>query len=101
MIKKRILSFFDFMQQYPHTTPGRVALANELKRLAVYDDEIEEINSLVDLMATASKIKDGKALGSLTGSLWGEYCAAAGRPFFEEYSSNADSKKRGREKHLG
>ena len=101
MKKLPVLSFFDYMQQYPHIIPGRTALATELKRLAVFHDEIEEINSLIDLMTVAHKfIKDGKALAAITGSLWCEYCAVSGRPFFEESFDNEQQKKRGRKKHL-
>lgn len=101
MQKLPVITFFDYMQQYPHTIPGRIALASELKRVAEYHDELKEINSLADMMTTIPQfIRGGRALASVTGSLWAEYCAVSGHPFLEEGFSNVHNQKRGRKKSL-
>lgn len=101
MPKKYTMTFFEYMQQYPHTKQNRRLLADELRRIAEHYVEIKEIDSLVDLMTKAPQlVKDGRALAAINGRLWSEYCAVAGRPFFEECFSNDRNQKRGRKKDL-
>lgn len=95
MSKKQILSFFEFMQLYPHTDPARKALAAALAVAVKYHaDEIYGIDSLVNMMALIPKyVKCYEALPAIKPTLWCEYCTIAGRPIFEEYISNEPNRK--------
>ena len=98
MAKLLPLSFYDFMQQYPHKFAGRRALAANLKELAPSRPFLKDINSLVDLMAASNYLTDDRAAHAISGALWCEYCTITGRSVFEEYSS--DEQRECREEDL-
>lgn len=74
----RIISFYQYMMDYPHSFPDRLALAAEMQRLASDYPEIERIDSMMDLFNISRLLKDGQALEAVSGNLWCEYCAASG-----------------------
>ena len=76
-----LMTFYRFMQEYPHTDPDRVALAAHMKQLAKRHTEVKKIDSLVDLKIVASYMTNPAALRAVEGgTLWCEYCAACNHP---------------------
>ena len=75
---KTIINFFDYMMNYPHQFPDRLALAAEMKQLARNHEEVKEIDCLMDLMTFSRLLEDPRAVEAASGSLWFEYCAASG-----------------------
>jgi len=83
---KRIITFYQYMMHYPHKSPARLELAAELCRLAKlpqFKDQITKIDSLSDMMSASMLVEDPMAADEASGSLWCEYCTAAGRPICE------------------
>lgn len=83
MAKRGEITFFEFMQHYPHTDPDRLALAANMQQLAPKHKDLEEIDSLVDLMIASKILTDNKAKRAVTGALWCEYCTISGHPMIE------------------
>ena len=77
---KRIITFYEYMMDYPHQIPARLALAHELGKLARHHEEVKKIDSLMDLMMVSRLIESGPAHDAASGSLWCEYCAVSGHP---------------------
>ena len=77
---KKIMSFYDFMMHFYLKDPDRYALAYNMKKLAPRHPQLKGIDSLADLMLSASILTDPDARKAVTGSLWCEYCAVSGHP---------------------
>lgn len=78
--EKKIMSFYDFMMHFYLKDPDRYALAYNMRKLAPRHQELKQIDSLSDLMISASILTDPDAKAAVTGSLWCEYCAISGHP---------------------
>ena len=81
--EKRAMSFYDFMMHFYLKDPERYALAYNMRQLAPQHKELKQIDSLTDLMISASILTDPDAKAAVTGSLWCEYCAISGHPIGE------------------
>ncbi len=75
-----IMSFYEWMLEYPHEDTSREMLAEELQRLAQEDPRIEEIDSFFDLITISDSLNDPGSLQAVTDDLWCEYCAACNHP---------------------
>ena len=78
--KKQIMSFYDFMMHFYLVDEDRYALAANMKKLSRKHPELKDIDSLSDLMLSASILTDPDAREAVSGDLWCEYCARTGRP---------------------
>ena len=77
---KKIMSFYDYMMHFYLKDPDRYALAYNMRKLAPRHQELKQIDSMSDLMLSASILTDPDARAALTGSLWCEYCTVTGHP---------------------
>ena len=77
---RKPISFFDFMQRYPHDDQGRRILAYHLKQLAKKYKEIRKIDSLIDLMAARDIMTDPEAIAAVDPALWCEYSSMTNHP---------------------
>lgn len=80
MVRDQFMSFYDYMMNYPHRLPDRLALAAELRNLAKYHHEVKEIDSMMDLFMVSRLLKGDAAIEAASGGLWCEYCTACNRP---------------------
>ena len=80
-MEKPTLTFYEFMQQYPHEQPYRQQLARHLKQLAKRHTEVKRIDSFMDLMMVSTYMLDRDAFRAVSGDLWCTYCAACNHPF--------------------
>ena len=83
---KKIMSFYDFMMHFYLKDPDRYALAYNMRKLAPRHSELKQIDSLKDLMMSASVLTDPDARAAVTGSLWCEYCTVSGHPIDDQNS---------------
>jgi len=74
------MSFYEYMMHYPHDIPERLALAENMKKMAPRHKELREIDSMMDLFLAERYLTDDEAAKGITGSLWCEYCIACNRP---------------------
>lgn len=74
------MTFYQWVQQYPHEDAGRIALARHMKDLAKRHHEVKKISSYYDLVTVASYMTDRLAFKAVSEELWCEYCTATGRP---------------------
>lgn len=82
MAGKMKISFYEFMQRYPHEKPAVRALAYDMREIAIKNPNAVRIESLPDLMVFAEeKIKDPAAAAAATPELWCEYCSLCDHPF--------------------
>lgn len=77
--REGIMTFYQWMQRYPHKDQERIALAKHMKELGKRHTEVKKIKSFMDLMQVATYMTDGEAFRAVSGSLWCEYCTACGR----------------------